>query len=629
MKKSNLIKLILLFAILLSHLSSCEYEPEGDNFEQIDLDAFNLKLLLESPLLSEKYISAWNDVNIYYRFTSHKYAIDEVQFFLNDEEIFHPHEEGWGDNITIYERYSSNDSWYTCEDTLEIPMEFLEEGNNKLIAKVTGVSGSGSIADVRNRETSIEEYKWIIVAHKNHHKPYSFSVEDHKLHLEWSEYNHKFNHYIVEKYCGEILMDTFTSEENLIVDESYVGERAVYKVFVVLGDGTKNELFSIDKENELPELKLCGNNHNAQFIYWHPFTKYDALKEISIRCYDNKGNVNFKGIAGINDTIIKVTGDKYGAINKVTMTLFPKDNDLLDREIKEKFRRETYLKMGSRTTHEIFQYNGIVPLQSNLFLLRDSNQMLVYSPLDEEMVDISYASGAEYQPKEYIILKFSPEGDRFVLASGESNKYHLYIKDEQGYGYHHILKDRDEDLIRCYTFDAIYKDLIFLRTGEYGDVIYDMQQRKIVGNYNPYGRDDVFLSMDGNYIIYRGDYDRIGSIKNGVYKQLYKSPYRILFEKFEFHKMYPDYVVCVESGRVTIRNIKDFSVKNSYSISGEKVLSLDTEFNQLLTIEGERSIVRNIMTGEIMKEFDFAYKDSKLYGNTFYDNSGLFYYIYE
>ena len=88
---------------------------------------------------------------------------------------------GWRDDITIYERYSSNDSWYTCEDTLEIPMEFLEEGNNKLIAKVTGVSGSGSVADVRNRETSIEEYKWIIVAHKNHHKPYSFSVKDHKI----------------------------------------------------------------------------------------------------------------------------------------------------------------------------------------------------------------------------------------------------------------------------------------------------------------------------------------------------------------------------------------------------------------------------------------------------------------
>ncbi len=619
MRKSNLIKQLVVFFILFLHISSCEYEPKGQFESDIDLESFDLEILLESSLLTEDTITIWKeDVSIDYKFSSSNYEITEVEFFLNGEQIYLP---GIDENVIR--------NFYSKEGELYISLDEIEEGYNKLTAKVTGVSGSGSIADCKNLEVDVEEFEWIIIAHKEERKPYSFSIENKQLKLIWRSYFWGHKNYIVEKYCGDILVDSFTSEDNTIIDASYVGERAIYKVYVVFHDGTKQELYRIDKDNELPELKMYGNKLNEQFIYWHPSNNYSALKEYVIGCYDTQGVIRFKGVVGVNDTIIKINEDKYGVINKVMMTLYPIDNDLSDSDLRDRFRKEMYMRMGSRINKDIYQENGIFPLHSNLFLLRDLSHMYIFSPSEETNVVLPFDYDRGCYPDEFIKLKISPDGKRFLFVSSQCSKYHLYNYVEGSDEYRHLVLDRDEDLIWCYDFEAIYNNLIMLESHEYGNVLFDLQEKEIVGEYNEINNGNITFSSDGNYVICRGVYDQLYKLENGKLNQLYQSPYRVIYKEFEFHKMFPGKVVCVEEDKVVLRNINNFSISNSYSISGEEVMSVDTEYNQLFTIKDGKSIIRNLLNGNRIKEFDFAYKDSKLYGNIFYDNTGLLYYINE
>lgn len=214
--------IITVFTLCLVIFSSCEYQPTGSNFKNIDSTYKIPPIIIELPE-EGKTIEVNNSqrYDISYKIIGDLSKFKYVFFYL--------------DTTLIYQSEKT-------ETTFEFKKKaVLEKELYNLKMVVLNSSGTGSIADKLGFEGSYYEKNWPVLI-KNpelfQFDPLKYSIIDGMLKIEWNKYDFSnfFNYEITKTVYHSYDQDSYTfipifsSDKNYLIDSSYVGEKASYSV---------------------------------------------------------------------------------------------------------------------------------------------------------------------------------------------------------------------------------------------------------------------------------------------------------------------------------------------------------------------------------------------------------------
>lgn len=267
----------IFITLLIAALSSCEFEPSGENF--IDLAQPDTTKMIQvdlSPFETQYIFTKYT--NVHYNLNTFGLKIYNVEFFIDQQSI---HQGIEADGFFVFS-----------------PANY-GRGNKTLTMVITTNSNTGSLADIIGAEALVYSQAWNLVLDGDAPDPVeitSMMNDDGVLRLNWSEYNRiNFQKYIVYRKLsknaepaeinaiGEFLNPKFRS----CTDLSYIGGDATYWVVVQASDQTAE---SARKEisYEYPKLDTAWVSGDSARFFWRKNLFYKAFQKVTISALSYK-----------------------------------------------------------------------------------------------------------------------------------------------------------------------------------------------------------------------------------------------------------------------------------------------------------------------------------------------------
>ncbi len=231
--------LILLFAGLV-FVTSCEFEPSGENYHQVNFKEPNISIqLMDSP----DTLVFSGTIPVTYSLDTRELKNYEIQFFIDDMQI-----------------YSS-----TRVEPFTLDASDFENGIHRLVMQVNASSGSGSLADIMASERIRIEQEWTLIIDNSPYppvqKPQLILGKDSLL-VKWEIYK-RYNFLSYRIYRGmqtsasfvkwKLIREIYDRKTTSINDSGYVGGKAIYRIDIHTYDGLyQGESAEID--SEIPQL---------------------------------------------------------------------------------------------------------------------------------------------------------------------------------------------------------------------------------------------------------------------------------------------------------------------------------------------------------------------------------------
>lgn len=278
---------LLPFALLLVFFmfNSCEYEPSGENF--VDLEQPDLLNPVEIDLnLYEDTITCYWPVSVKLKINPGNKRIYFVKFFLNDKELY---------------TWQSNDEYVAYAS-------FQATGIYRLYFIIVTSTGTNSIADNLNAEGIIyQSREWVIIAKSNNiHKNISYALTVNGLQLSWLQYDGtEFYRYRVK--------DNVSGKSNFVVENSflnsdYLGEECQYMVYVVDNNYHEHDWGYLYLQKKLPQLRT-GEAGGNLYLFWTRPLYPDKIAEYRIFELGLSGNWTQKATLAPGDTCYRLSPD--------------------------------------------------------------------------------------------------------------------------------------------------------------------------------------------------------------------------------------------------------------------------------------------------------------------------------
>lgn len=277
------ISLVLISMIL----SSCLYEPDGQNFQSV-------KPLDETPSLKVDLNINSDTVfilpSVYSRitFTSNDTLLKSAKVYM-DESL----------HSTIYSNYGEFYFYLNNEasGTHHLKIDFFKR------------SGTGSIADQAGAEGFVFSKTWVIAAKsvdQINSKVYKFTPMEGSLKIEWTKYHGiGFKEYQIY-HCNDFrqILDTIAIIKDVnttsCFDPSFVGYKVYYLIQVVAKENMQSPVSSYF-EDKLPQVWATTSSEGKFLIKWDQSKYFNNIKEYDIyETFTNKSGYN--KIATVNSS---------------------------------------------------------------------------------------------------------------------------------------------------------------------------------------------------------------------------------------------------------------------------------------------------------------------------------------
>ncbi len=275
--------LFVLFSILTLLIVSCEYQPTGTNFVNVDSNftPANIQIVLPANV-DTIFLDSYYVPQISYNLAGELSRFAKVIFFIDTTQFYSSTKNSGSINPPL--KYPDSTDYY--------------ELNMIVLTK----SGTGSLADLLNMEGVLYHKKYVICYYNTKAykaKPLNFIEVDGKLKIEWEKYPYSnFSRYVIKKSIQNIHpMDitvgyVYNQEQNFIIDDAYIGEAANYLVAVEFTHTSNNFYYpETFKEMELPEIKYKVIDNKTMRFEWDKPKYYASAK--NFRIYDSRSVGNF------------------------------------------------------------------------------------------------------------------------------------------------------------------------------------------------------------------------------------------------------------------------------------------------------------------------------------------------
>ncbi|MDC1068359.1 hypothetical protein OAQ99_04295 [Candidatus Kapabacteria bacterium] len=306
-------KKLVLIVIFLG-LISCEYEPTGSNFKEVNPVPEPLDLdLTITPENSNIWLTQ-NEYDVWYDIQWSNKEFLEGYYYL-DSNFNSPNG---------IKRLSST------RDQIELNTEELEIGSNHLFTiELHFASETGSLGDIVGAERFIIAKQWQInIFDKD---DYTFPApnanqENGSLNIEWEKPNFNDIYQLqYRKLAGSRLYSAgfknIKDSINNIIDDKYVGEYAKYILSFTDVFGHTIPFDTLVKETEFGIYQRVINDTTAE-IYWNKCNYPENFGEYQLT-FNNNSSGSVK-ITDINDTSYTVTDFRVGSYLEVDLVVTPK-----------------------------------------------------------------------------------------------------------------------------------------------------------------------------------------------------------------------------------------------------------------------------------------------------------------
>lgn len=208
-------KTIGYFIAIVLVVTACTFDPNGENFVNIDDEYTSPEIRTITPQLEEDSIFVWSYTALNLNFSSDNQPINAMEV-------------SFGGHTTVY---------YSNQGTLELNPSVYADGAYKLNIKLYISSGTGSLADKLGYEGLVAEGNWTVVFETPQSPDANITTEvkDGYLQFHWTAMKKPyFKSYEIFYYNREISTQGYVTisdpNQTTFVDSSFVGGQAQFRI---------------------------------------------------------------------------------------------------------------------------------------------------------------------------------------------------------------------------------------------------------------------------------------------------------------------------------------------------------------------------------------------------------------
>lgn len=614
------ITLLLAFAFIL--LNGCEYEPTEVYDRKVNTDVTRPDVQPVDLNLPGDTVFLYSDRSLYFRFKSNNQAITNVKFQIDSLPEFN----------------SSSDDGY-----FHFQYSSLEEGKHTLKMEVITHSGTGSIADSMRVEGFSFKREWVLIVVRGVTYVLSMTNENGLLKLSWPAYKGAdLKEYIVYKQIDWYLSkhaEVKRVTSNAFVDSSYVGEEANYYVEAVNDLGRRIYWGKISLKESLPRPRILSDMQNNYSFGWNKNPYYGAIDTTVLEIYGYGVYVPLKTTTNASDTSIAVNNFSFGDKVQIRLRTVPKKYNLCYSFADRYFSKVTEGTMGFNFAG--FSDHSYIPLKINAdeFIFRvgyngygAENDTFYRFSFNTKKITEKYARlGAACQSMKKGLPVMSP-GGKYLAFETDCDKRVVMINsnnlnDEKSayFGYH-------QSMAGFYSIPVTETGWVYInKTYDAGFVVWDMIGNKKVVEYT-----DGYVmsvSLTGEYMLYSYRGLHLLHFKDGAFNILRTFGEEDWGNDFAFSPTDPQVVYYWGGSAFTARNCADFSIINQFSITGQILKDIDFANKQILTYGDGYLYVRDMETGSLISKIpvdpEYEYYSWYLMHNTTISSYGAMYFFNE
>jgi hypothetical protein len=328
-KKFNLklLKIALIVSLLII-TASCEYQPTGTNFVNVD-SVFTAPLIsIDLPPDGETIaIQSGRDYNLNYNVSGDLSKFYKVVFYIDTNQV---------------NEFSLPKSYLRLNKTINTQFE-----EHTLRMVVLNHSGTNSMADKLNAEGFYYSKSWRLIYYNSklfNADSISYEIENGYLKFKWKNYpfydflKYEVTKTILEKdYSGlsfyklPIIND---QNQNWIIDKSYVGEKAQFEVNIHYKTSNQGnyeilKFPTITIERNIPTISVKKISDTSLELNWNKSPYYNSLKFYELSNTNLFSNFNIDANLGK----YKLDNLPLGVSDNLKISFIPEESIIKDRII--------------------------------------------------------------------------------------------------------------------------------------------------------------------------------------------------------------------------------------------------------------------------------------------------------
>lgn len=411
---------VFLLIIVLTAITSCDYQPTGGKYTDIDSNFILPELYLIQPSnIDTIFVMIDSEIIIPYEIAGDLSKFNKVNIYLNSRLI----------------RTSEK-----VKDSLKLNFKDSLKQIYNFSIQIVNHSGTGSIADKLNMEGSIFERDWIIkLFDPNELQPNPIKWEniDGSLKLSWDTCT--FN----EFYCYELTKSVngagssppevikfgkiYDRSINYFLDSTYTGEKATYNFkFYYKNNKDKNyhpiSYPDLIKEKELPKVSFNYKGLDKFELNWSKSSYYNNIKGYFFKSQHGNQDIEIRDnetlTYGLNKLMI-------GMLDTMKFLLIPKYSNISKNAYYQTDRYDSVIVVYGENSfdfteisegpdnHLFFTQSKINSIKFKFCKYSKNNQKIIQ---ENEFEDLSYSNKK---------FRVSPSGKNIVIKNGKNLSYSL------------------------------------------------------------------------------------------------------------------------------------------------------------------------------------------------------------
>ncbi|HOT14182.1 MAG TPA: hypothetical protein PK252_05405 [Bacteroidales bacterium] len=562
---------LLVFAITLI---SCEYEPKGSFYQEIDKDIKNPEVETRSLTFNKDTIVIEEGNLLGYSFFNADKKIRRILFKI-DGQVF-------VDASTFSGSFS---------------LKGVSKGIHELEAVFMLNSGTGSIMDKLGGELYATKKTWVLVVLKAHSETINATSENGFLKIYWDTcYDFDFQYF--EIFKGPTLIGK--TKLPFYVDSSYIGESVTYTINA--NRANSSTIWCSKDFKELHYDFLFISDHKRCVIKWNRPICYNAIE---------------KTIIYINNSTFETTD---------TSIILPVTENgqrfyFREWEVSPKYGNNKYRVFEPNTLYFYSSYKFCQSDIVNLLKIDESN-FLYSSSSDKDFFEYSINDKALIASQHYLDeIKLVSQSNKCIYGKLNGQDAIQSLDGNQNL----LMIDGSPNIIALSDYSFIRYDLDGCYLVKFGD------ENKVFLSQNYL--ENCQMSFDGKYIMFsEGGLLKINKIEND--RLILKGSFEnndVRFVRFGFK--YPSYLYYWNGKRFLVKNCYNFALSSDILLNtpNTEILDINEQKNCILVKVNSSIHIINYTNGQILVNMelgdDARYEKLILMDNAIVSEGGYIYHV--
>ena len=546
----------LLIALLTFTLSSCEYEPKGENF--VDVPQKDTVIIDLEVIPNDSVIIIAEGTSITYNISPSTLLIHEVKTYLNDSLIDY----GIGNHVNFY----INPDLYT-------------PGSYIMTLKIVTSTGSGSLGDLLGAEVARFEKTWTVYIDSGYPNPVnilSVTNDYGRIKIDWESYSRvNFHYYFLEREVYEYgnwhkrrECKIFDST-SYYIDSTCLGGNVRYTITVfALNHSLGAEGNQMEFNTTSPTFTINSDKDFNYIFKWSKCMLGGNLDRYELHSvYNYHDSILFQSDQA-GDTVFTMPGGLYPE-KRFTLYWISDESVIFSQDIEE---MELFFRIGDEFTYFEKSSHSTLP------------DVYIYGLSSDNIYRVDGFSGEIIDQRDNLDLNgISVSPNNVYLCGFHSKTIYLFEPLELGQNWTVNIEDFIGQCPNISSLKVANDGTLLVRCGNIftnlslilGGVVFS-QTIDGLDNF-----DSFDLSPEGNYFLtYESESDEIivydistGPIQSFESLGLGFRPPRFLLDSN------PEKLLTIKNNTVEIRDCSNQSIINSFSAPVSYIFDIDPYTN--------------------------------------------------